>query len=35
MLLFWWNPLIPSWNLDEVCTYNHMPLIKFIFYTNY
>ena len=25
--LYWWSPVIPSRNLDEVFTYNHMALI--------
>ena len=24
VILFWWSPFIPSRNLDEVFTYNHM-----------
>ena len=24
LLLFWWSPFIPSMNLDEVFTYNHI-----------
>ena len=28
LLLFWWSPFIPSRNLDEVFTYNHMALMS-------
>ena len=28
MFMFWWRSFIPSGNLDEVFTYNHMALIS-------
>ena len=28
VILFWWSPFIPSRNLDEVFTYNHMAIMS-------
>ena len=28
LFLFWWSPFIPSRNLDEVFTYNHLALMS-------
>ena len=27
-ILFWWSPFIPSRNLNELFTYNHMALMS-------
>ena len=27
VIVVWWSPFIPSWNLDKVFTYNHITLM--------